>query len=300
VIAPLPFIVTAHSFLLAQALEAAIVQQILGIDFAGNHTKWSQGCRYSNVWIANALSNGQLIEIVNLQRVQELPGSGTPFARLCNLLSQWSGTVAIDAPFSIPSGYVTDIEALWNRIASLPLHDRPFPRGDALLRTVDPSLGQRGRKIYRETEKQWLTRGVNTRSTLWNGPRGGAPFAVACMTVLGRHGGDVWPMRMRSSDSGCALVEAFPAAQLRHWRLPNNKYDGPSEGAQEVRKTILGQLRDIHGLVISADFGAFCEASADALDAVICAYAAAAVAWDRIGVGQLDKADIEGWIAVHE
>ena len=60
------------------------------------------------------------------------------------------------------------------------------------------------------------------------------------------------------------------------------------------------QLTDVHGLVIAGDFQTYCEAFADALDAVVCAYAAAAVARNRLGTAPSEIAAVEGWIAVHE
>jgi hypothetical protein len=59
----------------------------------------------------------------------------------------------------------------------------------------------------RLTEKYWQDKGVNVRSTMWAGPRGGAPFAVACMTLLARHDGPVWPLRL--SPKGCMLMRVF-------------------------------------------------------------------------------------------
>lgn len=159
------------------------------------------------------------------------------------MLGQGTGYAAIDAPFSIPQAYAPDIAALWRMVGRLPLENRPFPKGEAFLRVLDPLLGPKGEKIYRETEKHWQLMRVNTCSTLWNGPRGGIPFAVACMTLLGRHSGDIWLMRMKEANPGFALVEAFPAAQLRHWHLPHEKYDGLGEDARRVRRTARRQTR---------------------------------------------------------
>lgn len=86
-----------------------------------------------------------------------------------------------------------------------------------------PQFAPTGKKLWRHTESEWQTRGVNVRSTLWNGPRGGAPFTVACLTLLHRTGRPIWPW---CRDEKNCLVEAFPAAQLRHWKLPFIGYNG--------------------------------------------------------------------------
>ncbi len=105
----------------------------------------------------------------------------------------------------------------------------------------------RGRKEMRETESSWKGRGVNVRSTLWCGPRGGAPFAVACMTLLAGHKGPVWPFRT-NGETGCVLAEAFPAAQLCHWQLPHTGYG--RQVAKSVRERIITWLERERGLRI--------------------------------------------------
>ena len=140
--------------------------------------------------------------------------------------------------------------------------------------------------------------GVNVRSTMWAGPRGGAPFAVACMTLLARHNGPIWPIRMNGR-RGCVLVEAFPAAQLRQWGRPHSGYNGPDGPATSRRTSILTWLQQERGLRLNSEHRQACLSSADALDAVICIYAAAAVATDRLAIGANEHSNIEGSIAVH-
>jgi hypothetical protein len=67
---------------------------------------------------------------------------------------------------------------LWNAVKELQPPGRPFARGNAVVQTFAPQLPAPGAKIFRETERYWIARGVNVRSTLWAGPRGGAPFAA--------------------------------------------------------------------------------------------------------------------------
>jgi len=149
----------------------------------------------------------------------------------------------------------------------------------------------------RLTEKYWQDKGVNVRSTMWAGPRGGAPFAVACMTLLARHDGPVWPLRF--SPKGCMLIEGFPAGQLRQWGQPHFGYNGPAGGAVARRTSLLDWMQGERGLRLSADDRCICISSADALDAVICMYAAAAVREGRLAMTTPEYAVSEGLIAVH-
>jgi hypothetical protein len=58
-------------------------------------------------------------------------------------------------------------------------------------------------------------------------------------------------------------------------------------------------LEQERGLRLSSQHRQACVSSADALDAVICMYAAAAVASGQLAVGVDENSDIEGLIAVH-
>lgn len=75
----------------------------LGIDFSGDKRKWSAGCSKSNVWIADIRPLNDVVQLVDLRRVQELLGDGSPFELLASLLAKRSFlAAAIDAPFSVP------------------------------------------------------------------------------------------------------------------------------------------------------------------------------------------------------
>ena len=94
------------------------------------------------------------------------------------------------------------------------------------------------------------------------------------------------------------MIEAFPAAQLRHWGLPYVKYNGEDAAAETQRDVIIKGLQ-LHGLQLENDHYEACLKSADALDSVICLFAAAAVANGELAV-ELDPATVvEGHIAVH-
>jgi hypothetical protein len=271
--------------------------ELIGVDFSGNAEQWRPQVSRPNVWVAFATSGAETVELSGLLPVQDLPGTESPFPRLQRVFKERSGSIcAIDAPFSLPSQFVGEgAERLWRRIAMLPRGKRPFCRGETLVRALAPDLPARGRKIFRDTESHWIRRGVNTRSTTWYGPRGGAPFAAACLSLLAEHEGAVWPIR--SDGGGAMLCEAFPAAQLRQWGLPYAGYADSGAGA-DVRRFILSALVERHGLTITSELRAICLASADALDAVLCLFAARAVGRSKFAFDPGPSARTEGWIAV--
>lgn len=249
---------------------------LLGIDFSGGAASWKARCARPTVWIAQ-LEGGPMPRLVDLRPVQDLPGTGEPFDRLVALLRAGAFAAAgIDAPFAIPAEYLPTggQSALLARIASLPAaDDRPFPRGAALVTLAEAIAPLRQAKPLRTTERFWAGLGVNTRSTLWNGARAGAPFAMACLTLLARAERPMWPW---ASGPGM-LVEAFPAAQLRSWGLPHQGYAKPEQ--HEARERILAGLAGRVRIV--AGFRDTMLASADALDAVVAAFAG--IAAERLG-----------------
>lgn len=278
---------------------------LLGIDFSGSADQWKAKRRTSSIWIAAARPYGAGIHVSALMPVQQLDGLEPPFTRLSRLLATSTGHVGIDAPFAIPRGFGPPPPALWSDLDRQSEPKRPFASGLALLRlafgevipTSGPELKPYGKKHFRATEQTW-TRGVATRSTLWDGPRGGAAFAVAAMTMLARHPGPIWPFR--EGGAGRTLIEAFPAAQLRHWGLSPRLYASDKPDARDNRQTIVRHLRADRALALTPELENLCLDHVDALDAVLCCYAALAVA-----TGQLaDEPDealarIEGHIAVH-
>lgn len=233
-----------------------------------------------------------------MKSVQSLEGEGAPFDNLISLLAATDGVAAIDAPFSIPRSHVASAALLWAEVAGLPAEGRPFGRGEDLVASVARGAGPRGLKQYRACEAVWLERGLNVRSPLWNGPRTGAAFAVACMTLLHRHAGPVWPFRPEGR--GALLVEAYPAAQLLSWGLKPTGYNGPKPAAGAARRAIIGAMVGDWGLSASDELLAVMADSADALDAVICAYAARVVEERRHPRRLPSVARSEGWVVVDE
>ena len=266
----------------------------IGIDFSGNQAKWSSGCSTSNVWIADVRGRQGALQLHDVRRVQQLGGVGLPFDRLVSLLATGGYiAAAIDAPFSIPEPFVVHAgghAALLSLVASSVPADRDFLTGASLVQLVTgPQVPLVSKKPLRTTERWWARVGVNTRSTLWAGARGGAPMTAACLTLLHRAARPIWPWAFALTG---LVLEAFPAAQLRTWRLPHQKYDGPSSGAVATRQAIVAALRSrIHlGAWTATLLG-----SADALDAVICAFAAMTVA--RVPTSSVTCT--EGFIVVH-
>jgi hypothetical protein len=270
----------------------------LGIDFSGDHNMWSPGCNRSNVWIAT-LENHQSplkYSIVDLQPVQKLPGTGSPFSRLVTKLHAGNFRAAgIDAPFSLPKSVQQNNHGtLLRLIGQIDCHGRPFPRAQDFLAEFKGVDLPWGRHEYRETESHWRKKGMNVRSTLWGGPRGGAPMTSACLTLLNQAGCSVWPFSTALDEP--LLVEAFPAAQLKTWGLPHQKYNGSTPEAVLNREKI---LKELDARVEFGNYRNKMAGNADALDAVLAAFAAIAVTENQLPEDISGISAVEGWIAVH-
>jgi hypothetical protein len=256
----------------------------LGIDFSGNHLMWSARCSRSNVWIAEVSEERRRLRLRGLRRVQELPGDGTPFARLAHLLSLGDfDAAAIDASFSVPARFAAKGHAeLLEQVARIERRERPFPAARDFVRALTRA---KPGKPLRECEKIWK---ISTRSALWAGARGGAAMTAACLTLLHETRAPIWPWTRKAPG---LLVEGFPAAQLKVWGLPHTKY-----GDQRAARALI-----VRGLEQRLSLGRFKAAmldSADALDAVVCAFAARAAA-KGTALGTPARTGVEGWISVH-
>jgi hypothetical protein len=119
-------------------------------------------------------------------------------------------------------------------------------------------------------------------------------MAAACLRLLHLAKRPVWPW---SQTGGGLLVEGFPAAQLCQWGLKHEEYSGADDAARAARRCIVGALKTRVGF--SPDAGQQMLASADALDAVLCAFAAIAVTNGSVAHPPAAEAHVEGWIAVH-
>ena len=280
----------------AKSLAGAVKGSFIGIDFSGSHGKWKPTVSKPTVWLAS-VDDGAAPKVEWLHSVQELASGTPPFEWLAGFLrsGRFKGA-GIDAPFSVPIEYIPDggWPGLVTAIGKIAEDGRPFPRADSFLGAIGC---QTQRKVLRKTEAFWRGEGINVRSTLWWKPRGGAPFAAACIKLIAAAGlPRCWPW---TDPAPGFLVEACPAAQLRKWNLDHQRYNG-TDGAP-VRGRIVEALK---GRIDFGRFEAVVRGSADALDAVLAAFAPMAV-WNRTAVmpenatvsdGPIDK---EGWIAVH-
>jgi len=278
----------------------------LGIDFSGDNSMWSPRCGRSNVWVADVSEAEGGLTLRALGRVQSIgdPAIGTPFSRLAAALRNGDFSVAaIDAPFSVPAQFLPagGHPQLLKHVGGLVRGQRYFCRGAEFVEAVSglkPPLDPK--KPLRQTENAWAKRAVNVRSTMWAGARGGAPMTAACLTLLAEVGRPIWPWQCAADG---LLVEAFPAGQLVHWRatrerdLPFQGYNGGIAPAGAARDAI---VKFLSRMIALGAHESVMRADADALDAVICAFAAVAVTRGDVGLLPPDDDNGEGWIAVHQ
>lgn len=273
-----------------------------GIDFSGDHKQWRPNVRKSNIWIATLEDSGAGLQLTALQRVQELPTiyGDHPFQRLITMLRKKDYAAAgIDAPFAIPQPFIQTLgsyTALLAKVRStVPGNGRPFPEGKSFVHAITgktPPLTPP--KPLRLTERQ-CSPGVNVRSTLWTGARPGAPMTAACLSLLASATCPIWPWQ--SPPESGILVEAFPAAQLATWGLEACGYNGPKTTAHTARSVIIKHLAT--RIQLPQVYTSCMQDCADALDAVICGFAAIALTQGTIAVPPMPIAEDEGWIAIH-
>jgi predicted nuclease with RNAse H fold len=270
----------------------------LGIDFSGDATRWGPAVRRSNVWIASLGDGPCRPRLQSIHPVQDLAGPGHPFSRLADHLrcAQFAAA-AIDAPFSIPASCLGERtrDSLLEAVLRMDCAPRPFPRGDAFCAEVRRLAHWDEPKPHRRTEQLWRRRGINVRSTLWSGARGGAPFTAACLRLLAESGLPCWPW---SPYRSAVLVEAFPAAQIWRWGRRPDGYAGSTADERRNREAIVCTLEP--RIDLTSDQRALLVESADALDAVIAGFAARAVTTGRLAEPLPATHDDEGWIAVNE
>ena len=267
--------------------------KFMGVDFSGGARPWGPVVARPTVWIATVEKDIGGLLLTELIPVQSLAGEGPPFERLVKLLAAGDFQVtAIDAPFSLPLAHLPKggHAELLQAVKALPNGpDRPFPTGASILALGEAKSPKAQAKPLRKTEAYWVAQGVITRSTMWNGPRGGAPFAGACLRLQERSGRPSWPWAKAQPG---VLCEAFPAAQLRHWGLPHQGYSQST--ASQVRELIVEKLQG--RIDVSQAHRGILIQNPDALDALISAFAAVAVA-DNAVVG-FDAPLPDGVIAV--
>jgi hypothetical protein len=279
--------------------------RFLGIDFSGAAAAWKPRTSSPTVWIAT-IDGARL---TSLKPVQNLSPGQPPFDALVDLLAAGDYRAAgIDAPCCLPARHMPKggHAQLLADIAKIPpAPDRPFPMAADLLALATGAAPLLTAKPTRATEDDWRRQGVNVRSTLWAGPRGGAAFTAACLTLLARAQRPVWPWH----DAPGMIVEAFPAAQLRAWGLPHTNYGPPSKRAHKTdaeraarratRASILAAVKARTKLHIPRDLETLMQDNTDALDALLAAFGAKAAATGALHLAKPPTWKQEGAIAVH-
>ena len=118
-------------------------------------------------------------------------------------------------------------------------------------------------------------------------------MTASCLYLLSKTGCPIWPW---FSGVPGLLAEAFPAARLKHWKLPFQRYNDPDKSELQTGKRSLPSLES--RWLELGEFKQKLLESADAIDAVLCAFAAKAVTSDELAT-QAKAFDDEGQIAVH-
>lgn len=149
----------------------------IGIDFSGGSRPWRPDVACPSVWLALLQGPPGNLKLKQLFAVQDLEGCGGPFDRFVSLVAAGQYEVAaIDAPFSLPERPMPaggHAELLANVRAMPNADDRPFPLGRQIVELGESIAAKNRIKPLRATEAYWAARGVNTRSTMWAGARGG-------------------------------------------------------------------------------------------------------------------------------
>jgi len=282
-----------------------IPERWLGVDFSGNYRMWLPNIKSSNVWIADVRKEKKGIILSNLCSVQDLEGHGCSFERLVKLLGKREFKAAgIDASFSVPIEYLPDKDH--SKLLQLVVDeksDRPFISGKRFIEKIEEHSTRvpAGSRPLRKTEIYWQhNRKVSTRSSLWKGARSGAPMTAACLTLIQESKCPIWPW-CDDNQTGM-LLEAFPAAQLCHWQLPYKGYNADKLKNSEKNAKALSKRQQIieviEEFVSLGRYKSMMLESADALDAVICCFAAMAVTSSDLVNSPKDNERAEGWIAV--
>jgi hypothetical protein len=108
-------------------------------------------------------------------------------------------------------------------------------------------------------------------------------MTAACLTLLQQSQCPIWPWHQ--PDEHGLLIEAFPAAQLCHWGMAFQGYNGDKREACNTRAKLVDLVSRKMEIPISSI--ETMRRSADALDAVLCAFAAIAVSTKHVVLNHL-------------
>jgi len=194
------------------------VSRFVGIDFSGAARPWRPLLDRPTVWLAVAEDDGYGTRLKGLMPVQSLQGDVPPFDRLVQFLARADFDVAaIDAPFALPLVHLPDgrRSELLRRVSLLPnAIDRPFPRGADIVALGEAVAPKAEAKPLRQTEQYWVERGVNARSTVWCGARGGAPFAAGSFACDRAFGPTVLALGTNATWLACRGLPCGPTSSM--------------------------------------------------------------------------------------
>jgi len=192
--------------------------------------------------------------------------------------AQGGDKVGVDCPFGWPMEFVRLVhDHERGQLAAPPSSGRDWRRG-LTMRLTDQHVQQRT--------------GLTPLSVAADRIGHAALRWAAIAATLDAAGLDV------SRDGSGLLAEVYPAAALRHWQLPYRGYKGPAN--RSARDGLVDGLRAQAPWLDLGEHAGACRSSDHALDAVLCALVARAVALgasEPAGPHQ-PTAAVEGWIHV--
>ncbi|MFE7868937.1 DUF429 domain-containing protein [Micromonospora humida] len=188
--------------------------------------------------------------------------------------------VGIDCPLGWPAPFVEFIVA--------------HHRGEMV--TPTDLIGRDWRRSLAWRHTDLVTREVTGRNPLSVAADRIAHTAMRCAGLLARLAAAGQPV----DRSGCGtVIEVYPAASLRHWELPNQRYKGRRNNG--ALNDLMDQLMAATPWLQLGEFESACRHSDHAVDAVVAALTARAAAIGhatRPGPAELASAVTEGWIAL--
>ncbi len=188
--------------------------------------------------------------------------------------------VGIDCPFGWPQPFVNAVASHANA-------------------AVWPGRGQLGSSHRRSLRYRLTDKVVHQQVGIWplsvSTDRIGVT-AMRCAALLDALAAADHPV---DRVGGGQVVEVYPAAALKHWGLPHNRYK--KQAGAIVRGQTLDQvLATLSTLTLDGDALDRCRHSDDAFDALVCALVARAAA---LGLttppfpgNRTERARVEGWI----
>lgn len=188
--------------------------------------------------------------------------------------------VGVDAPLGWPIAFVDAVSAHENR--------RPWP-------------GTKDRRVLTHRHTDDVVRDHGRGQPMSASADKLGHVAMRC-ALLQRDWAHRWGAPANRDGSG-RLVEVYPAAALRAWRLPARGYKGASAEAGRARAAIFaGVQRGTAGWLDTAPIRSACIDSDHTLDALVSAVVAAAARWGQTyrpdTVEDRHCAVLEGWIHV--